>query len=374
MMTKDNKMKESGIGLYIVFLIIWAALLFSMSAFALDDSEGIPFLIFPLIMCWVGGYWLYKRIMKRRKKRTLLARGIKKDLRITEIKSTNLVIFSWSARTPYSGYRIMAKDWEKQYESETFYVKAISEFARVGDIIPVYYSQENSNFYWCDVDSIIREAQPEFSFKTAGDNKEYKENLNEFKELAWRDVIYDEIDSSEKPKVTFVDYVPSIMIFLILAMIICSLWTVLNFSDISKTFSKENITDIIYVHPEVIIMLFPIVILLILGIKSVLQIRNKQKMIESWIRIIAQVTDIKIKRWKNTSYIIYATNWANDFKSDPISFCTYEVGDKIPVYVDEFDNKKYWVDTSKSRFTINNLVNKFNDILGNEITKNWKFK
>lgn len=373
-MTKDNKMKESGIGLYIVFLIIWAALLFSMSAFALDDSEGIPFLIFPLIMCWVGGYWLYKRIMKRRKKRTLLARGIKKDLRITEIKSTNLVIFSWSARTPYSGYRIMAKDWEKQYESETFYVKAISEFARVGDIISVYYSQENSNFYWCDVDSIIREAQPEFSFKTAGDNKEYKENLNEFKELVWRDVIYDEIDSSEKPKVTFVDYVPSIMIFLMLAMIICSLWAVLNFSDISKTFSKENITDIIYVHPEVIIMLFPIVILLILGIKSVLQIRNKQKMIESWIRIIAQVTDIKIKRWKNTSYIIYATNWANDFKSDPISFCTYEVGDKIPVYVDEFDNKKYWVDTSKSRFTINNLVNKFNDILGNEITKNWKFK
>jgi hypothetical protein len=164
------------------------------------------------------------------------------------------------------------------------------------------------------------------------------------------------------------------MIFLILAMIICSLWTVLNFSDISKTFSKENITDIIYVHPEVIIMLFPIVILLILRIKSVLQIRNKQKMIESWIKIIAQVTDIKIKRWKNTSYIIYATNWANDFKSDPISFCTYEVGDKIPVYVDEFDNKKYWVDTSKSRFTINNLVNKFNDILGNEITKNWKFK
>jgi hypothetical protein len=78
----------------------------------------------------------------------------------------------------------MAKDSEKQYESETFYVKAISEFARVGDIIPVYYSQENSNFYWCDVDSIIRDAQPEFSFKTAGDNKEYKENLNEFKELA----------------------------------------------------------------------------------------------------------------------------------------------------------------------------------------------
>ena len=356
-MTKDNKMKESGIGPYIVFLIIWAALLFSMSAFALDDSEGIPFLIFPLIMCWVGGYWLCKRIMKMRKKRTLLARGIKKDLRITEIKSTNLVIFSWSARTPYSGYRIMAKDWEKQYESETFYVKA-----------------ENPNFYWCDVDSIIREAQPEFSFKAAADNKEWKEILNEFKELTWRDVIYDEIESSEKPKVTFVDYVPTLMFFFMLAMIICSLWTVLNFSDIAKTFSKENIVDIIYVHPEVIVMIIPILILLILGIKSVLQIRNKQKMIDSWIRIIAQVTDIKIKRWKNTSYIIYATNWANDFKSDPISFCTYEVGDKIPVYVDEFDNKKYWVDTSKSRFTINNLVNKFNDILGNEITKNWKFK
>ena len=192
--------------------------------------------------------------------------------------------------------------------------------------------------------------------------------------MTWRDVIYDEIESSEKPKVTFVDYVPTIMFFFMLAMIICSLWIVLNFSDIAKTFSKENIVDIIYVHPEVIVMIIPILILLILGIKSVLQIRNKQKMIDSWIRIIAQVTDIKIKRWKNTSYIIYATNWANDFKSDPISFCTYEVGDKIPVYVDEFDNKKYWVDTSKSRFTINNLVNKFNDILGNEITKNWKFK
>jgi hypothetical protein len=51
-------------------------------------------------------------------------------------------------------------------------VKAISEFARVGDIISVYYSQENPNFYWCDVDSIIREAQPEFSFKAAADNKE----------------------------------------------------------------------------------------------------------------------------------------------------------------------------------------------------------
>lgn len=367
MRDRKKAKRESMTSIFFIFFVV-GIVAFFMIIFALFEggfTSDFFFFLFPLFFSWIWGYGVWKWYKEYRLKTKLKKYWNVKNCKIIEVKR------KWGSITNnhlnYDWYVLISEDWKNLYESSVIYVRGIDDYARVWDLIPVYLSQDVPVRYRCDVDNIIVTSEANEIFEEKQD-----EDMEMFEKLSWESLVDIQWNDLLKNWLSYLEYFPSIIFCVMWFIVLSSVLPVLLSIDISKLFDLWYLESFFLKDPELLFFLLLAVIFIWIWVFNFVKVRRKYRLINSWVKIMATITDIKKKHWKNTYYVIYATDWTNSFKSDSMFSAPFQVGEKIPVYIDEFDSKKYRVDIGADQWL--SLILKNIKAMNLKINNKWKNK
>ena len=343
---------------YVVLAVIWIALCFPFVWSIISWEFGSTLILLPFVAwtLWLWFYWINNKISERNKMNKLKKVWILKMVEITKIEKTGSRIKSWSEE--YYWYRIIANDWKKEYKTNTLYFIDVSEEANVWDKIAVYVSSENPDYYWCDIDNIEKSNNP-----INNDDNLIQRQLDRMHLWDKEDMefILNHLDSETSfkedpkiPKVVYLFFLAPIIIWLI---IFFAFWAYNEVKVLFEVWYSDYYQNINNHNPDLIVAILVSIIFIYIWLSGIYKLRKQEKLIKNWIKTMARITEIKRVYWKNSWYVLYASNWANNFESDKITFNDYKVWDEIRVFVDENNPKNYWVDTSWAALSKDKLKN-----------------
>ena len=343
---------------YVVLAVIWIALCFPFVWSIISWEFGSVLILLPFVAwtLWLWFYWINNKISEKNKMNKLKKVWILKMVEITKIEKTGTRIKSWSEE--YYWYRIIANDWKKEYKTNTMYFMDVSEEANIWDKMPIYVSSENPDYYWCDIDNIEKSNNP-----INNDDNLIQRQLDRMHLWDKEDMefILNHLDSETSfkedpkiPKVVYLFFLAPIIIWLI---IFFAFWVYDEVKVLFEVWYSDYYQNINNHNPDLIVAILVSIIFIYIWLSGIYKLRKQEKLIKNWIKTMARITEIKRVYWKNSWYVLYASNWANNFESDKITFNDYKVWDEISVFVDENNPKNYWVDTSWAALSKDKLKN-----------------
>lgn len=343
---------------YVVLAVIWIALCFPFVWSIISWEFWSILILLPFVACtlWLWFYWINNKISERNKMNKLKKVWILKMVEITKIEKTGSRIKSWSEE--YYWYRIIANDWKKEYKTNTMYFMDVSEEANIWDKIAVYVSSENPDYYWCDIDNIEKSNNPINNEDNMIQRQLDRMHLWDKEDMEF---ILNHLDSETSfkedpkiPKVVYLFFLAPIIIWLI---IFFAFWVYDEVKVLFEVWYSDYYQNINNHNPDLIVAILVSIIFIYIWLSGIYKLRKQEKLIKNWIKTMARITEIKRVYWKNSWYVLYASNWANNFESDKITFNDYKVWDEILVFVDENNPKNYWVDTSWAALSKDKLKN-----------------
>ena len=343
---------------YVVLAVIWIALCFPFVWSIISWEFWSILILLPFVACtlWLWFYWINNKISEKNKMNKLKKVWILKMVEITKIEKTGSRIKSWSEE--YYWYRIIANDWKKEYKTNTLYFIDVSEEVNVWDKIAVYVSSENPDYYWCDIDNIEKSNNPINNEDNMIQRQLDRMHLWDKEDMEF---ILNHLDSETSfkedpkiPKVVYLFFLAPIIIWLI---IFFAFWIYDEVKVLFEVWYSDYYQNINNHNPDLIVAILVSIIFIYIWLSGIYKLRKQEKLIKNWIKTMARITEIKRVYWKNSWYVLYASNWANNFESDKITFNDYKVWDEIRVFVDENNPKNYWVDTSWAALSKDKLKN-----------------
>lgn len=343
---------------YVVLAVIWIALCFPFVWSIISWEFWSILILLPFVACtlWLWFYWINNKISEKNKMNKLKKVWILKMVEITKIEKTGSRIKSWSEE--YYWYRIIANDWKKEYKTNTLYFIDVSEEVNVWDKIAVYVSSENPDYYWCDIDNIEKSNNPINNEDNMIQRQLDRMHLWDKEDMEF---ILNHLDSETSfkedpkiPKVVYLFFLAPIIIWLI---IFFAFWVYDEVKVLFEVWYSDYYQNINNHNPDLIVAILVSIIFIYIWLSGIYKLRKQEKLIKNWIKTMARITEIKRVYWKNSWYVLYASNWANNFESDKITFNDYKVWDEIRVFVDENNPKNYWVDTSWAALSKDKLKN-----------------
>ena len=343
---------------YVVLAVIWIALCFPFVWSIISWEFWSILILLPFVACtlWLWFYWINNKISEKNKMNKLKKVWILKMVEITKIEKTGSRIKSWSEE--YYWYRIIANDWKKEYKTNTMYFMDVSEEANIWDKIAVYVSSENPDYYWCDIDNIEKSNNPINNEDNMIQRQLDRMHLWDKEDMEF---ILNHLDSETSfkedpkiPKVVYLFFLAPIIIWLI---IFFAFWVYDEVKVLFEVWYSDYYQNINNHNPDLIVAILVSLIFIYIWLSGIYKLRKQEKLIKNWIKTMARITEIKRVYWKNSWYVLYASNWANNFESDKITFNDYKVWDEISVFVDENNPKNYWVDTSWAALSKDKLKN-----------------
>ena len=343
---------------YIILVVVWILLCFPFVWSIISWEFWSLLIILPFLLCtlWFWFYWINNKISEKNKMNKLKKEWILKMVEITKLEKTGSRIKSWS--NEYYWYKIISNDWKKEYKTNTMYFMDVSEEANVWDKIAVYVSSENPDYYWCDIDNIEKSNNPINNEDNMIQRQLDRMHLWDQEDMEF---ILNHLDSESSftedpklPKIVYIFFLAPIIIWLI---IFFAFWAYDEVKVLFEVWYSDYYQNINNHNPDLIVAILVSIIFIYIWLSGIYKLRKQEKLIKNWIKIMARITEIKRVYWKNSWYVLYASNWANNFESDKITFNDYKVWDEIRVFVDENNPKNYWVDTSWAILTKEKLKN-----------------
>ena len=343
---------------YIILVVVWILLCFPFVWSIISWEFWSLLIILPFLLCtlWFWFYWINNKISEKNKMNKLKKEWILKMVEITKIKKTGSRIKSWS--NEYYWYRLIANDWKYEYKTNTMYFMDVSEEANIWDKMPIYVSLENPDYYWCDIDNIEKSNNP-----INNDDNLIQRQLDRMHLWDKEDMefILNHLDSetsfNEDPKIPKVVYLFFLAPIIIWLIIFFAFWAYDEIKVLFEVWYSDYYQNINNHNPDLIVAILVSIIFIYIWLSGIYKLRKQEKLIKNWIKTMARITEIKRVYWKNSWYVLYASNWANNFESDKITFNDYKVWDEIRVFVDENNSKNYWVDTSWAALSKDKLKN-----------------
>ena len=337
----DNRTNTNVI--YYFLLIFWILFLspyiWTVLYWSWFNRIFISIILLPVYFFWIK--WIYDIIKWKIKANNLKKLWILKKANIIEIKSTGHSIIS--KQKSYNSYKYILKEWNNIYETENIYINDLKKEGRVGDILSVYVDRDNPSNYRCDFDSLEKQQNKNTAKvdkeENSYDDKELEETLEKVKQ-----------DMINKPslKAWFAVFAPYIFFTIFWILLLYVSWVFDEILKIKELWINDYITTALE-NWNFMIFIFALVPLYF-SIYWITWIYNSYKrnyLIDNWIRILAKVIEIKKSKFSNSLYIV-ASDWNNIYESEKSRYIINKPWDSIPVYIDNNNSKKYWVDTTLS--------------------------